>query len=83
MIEALCPNFDICRLVNADDYKIEKEARKTYLKQYCKSETDKWDYCKRYIVKEELNFCPDFVLPDMELSSMEIMDKFDDDETLT
>jgi len=83
MIEPLCPNIDICRLVNADNYKIDKEAKENYLKLYCKSETEYWDYCKRYIVKQELNFCPDFVLPDMELSPMEIMDKFDEDETLT
>jgi hypothetical protein len=83
MIEPICPNIDICRLVNAGDYKIDKEIRKNYLKQYCNSAIDNWDYCKRYIFKQEMNFCPDFILPDTTLSPMEIIDKFDEEETLT
>jgi hypothetical protein len=83
MIEPVCPNIDICRLVNAADYRIESVDRENYLKQYCKSATDKWDYCKRYIFKQEMNFCPDFILPDTTLSAMEIIDKYDEEETLT
>ncbi len=83
MIGAVCPNIDICRLVNACDYRIDKEVRESYLKQYCKTDTENREDCNRYIVKEKLNFCPDFVLPDSGLSSGEVMDKFDEDETLT
>jgi hypothetical protein len=80
MIEAVCPNIDNCRLVNADDYKITKEARENYLKNYCKTEI--WGNCNRYNIKKEMNFCPDFVLPDSSLSIGEVMDKFDEDESL-
>lgn len=83
MIEAVCPNIDICRLVNAADYKIDKVAKENFLKIYCKTESENWENCNRYIVKEELNFCPDFVLPDSGLSAGEVLDKFDEDETLT
>jgi hypothetical protein len=83
MIKAVCPNIDICRLVNAEDYKIDKDSRTNYLKIYCKTEIENWENCNRFIVKEELSFCPDFVLPDSGLTADEVMDKFDEDETLT
>ncbi len=83
MIEAVCPNIDICRLVNAEDYKLDSDSRANYLKLFCKTETENWENCNRFIVKEELNFCPDFVLPDSGLTADEVMDKFDEDETLT
>jgi hypothetical protein len=82
MIEAVCPNIDICRLVKANDYKIEENTRANYLKNYCKTETGNWENCNRYIVKKALNFCPDFVLPDSGLTADEVMDKFDEDETV-
>jgi len=68
--------------VSASDYKIDAVAREAYLKSYCTAGVSNWTSCKRYITKSELNYCPDFVLPDTELSPIEIIDKFDEDNSL-
>jgi hypothetical protein len=43
------------------------------------SESKNWISCKRLTTKQELNFCPDFVLPDTDLTSDKIIDKFDNE----
>jgi hypothetical protein len=78
----ICVNYKTCRLVTASDYKMETIKKQMYLKSYCNTGTDRWKTCKRYITKNELNFCPDFVLPDTALSPDEIVEKFDEDESL-
>jgi len=42
-----------------------------------------WLTCTRYITKSQLNFCPDFVLPDTDATPDEIIARFDADETLS
>ncbi len=74
-----CPNIEVCRLVIVPDFTIDAEQRKSFIQTYCHSDTKKWESCKRLIVKNKLNFCPDFVLPDTELTPDEIIDKFDQD----
>jgi len=74
-----CPNYNICRLVTVEDFKFEKGSRKDYLLTYCQAGEASWSQCKRYITKNALNFCPDFVLPDTTLTTDEIIDKFDEE----
>lgn len=78
----ICVNYKTCRLVTASDYKMETIKKQMYLQSYCNTGMDRWKTCKRYITKNELNFCPDFVLPDTALSPDEIVEKFDEDESL-
>lgn len=52
--------------------------RQNYLINFCQHNETKWQSCKRLIVKNELTFCPDFVLPDTTLSVDEIIDKIDE-----
>lgn len=82
METTICSNFNTCRLVNAEDYKIDPKQKELYIETYCKASIEKWSTCKRFITKKELSFCPDFVLPNTKLSLDEIIDKFDDDDTL-
>lgn len=77
-----CTNYDTCRLVNATEYKIEVLKKDVYIKDFCIAGIENWTSCKRYLTKSELNFCPDFVLPDTQLSPTEIVDKFDEDHNL-
>lgn len=72
-----CPNIKTCNLVNSEGFIIDTIKRDFYINEFCKSESNYWKNCNRYISKNELNFCPDFVLPDSNLTPDEIIDKFD------
>jgi hypothetical protein len=79
MDDAHCPNYEVCKLVNESGFAGDEVKRKNYINIYCKSDPTKWNSCKRLIAKNSLNFCPDFVLPDTNLSIDEIIDKFDNE----
>lgn len=74
MGDNICANYNICRLVNAPDFKIQESNKNGYLEAYCNAGKEKWSACKRYIVKEELGFCPDFVFPDTTMTSAEVIE---------
>jgi hypothetical protein len=78
----ICTNYEQCRLVNATDYAIANETRQVFLNTFCEAGKDKWQNCKRFVMKEDMGFCPDFVLPNTALDPDEIVDKFDSDEQL-
>ncbi len=50
-----------------------------YLKSYCRNGMHYLE-CKRYLVRQEMGFCPDFVLPDMPDGTDEIIRRFDEME---
>lgn len=75
-----CPNFNNCKLISEPGFTSDETQQQTYISQYCQSDSKRWESCKRLIVKKALNFCPDFVLPDTELSVDEIIDKFDNEQ---
>ena len=50
-----------------------------YLQYYCEDGAEKWSACKVLIVKNILHFCPDFVLPDTDLTPDKMIDKFDNE----
>ncbi|MFU8844661.1 MAG: hypothetical protein ACNA7V_12740 [Bacteroidales bacterium] len=80
MKEGWCPNYGSCRLVQNLGFSGNESRRKVYLTTYCETDQTIWSACKRYIVKNQLHFCPDFVLPDTILSPEEIIDKFDNEQ---
>lgn len=73
---AFCPNFSDCRLVNQEHLITDMIKKENYINSYCKK-TGGWELCKRYISKNELGLCPDFLFPDTQLSLDEILDKFE------
>jgi hypothetical protein len=77
MKEGWCPNYDSCRLVQNQGFTGDETQRISYLSAYCQAGQTRWETCKRYIVKNLLHFCPDFVMPDTVLTPDEIIDKFD------
>lgn len=64
-------------MVQAPDFPISRKAREDYLELFCKSSGQNWNQCKRIKIKQALNLCPDFVLPDSEISPDEVIDRFD------
>jgi len=78
MSDSDCPNFNTCKLVNSNEIILAKDVLDHYISEYCMNKNN-WRYCKRYITKNTLNFCPDFVLPDTRLTPDEIIEKFDND----
>ena len=77
MKEEFCPNYSSCQLLQTDLVTDKQELKDTYKADYCIHPDLEWKNCKRFITKQTLNFCPDFVFPDTELSPEEIIDKYD------
>jgi len=78
MSENSCPNYKTCRLINSAGFNTGKLTKEQYIPVYCINGKQKWESCKRFQTKEILGFCPDFVLPDTNLTMDEIIDKFDE-----
>ncbi len=79
MENPFCPNYNLCKLVTVEGFIRDEIQLKKYLTDYCKAGDEKWSNCKRLIVKNILHFCPDFVLPDSDLTPDQIIDKFDNE----
>ena len=77
--ETYCPNFQICRLVTTDEVVDNHDRKERYISQFCHSYHNDWETCKRFITKNALQACPDFVLPDSKMSVAEILDKWDEE----
>lgn len=77
MKEIICPNTEVCKLVIQKDFIHDETRRLKYINKYCEGKLNKWNKCTRYIVKNEINFCPDFVMPDSVMTSDEVIDQFD------
>lgn len=77
MSKVYCPNYNTCTLVNESEFSIREIIKRNYIKEFCQGEKKEWEDCKRFIVKNALQFCPPFVLPDTTLTLDEIIDKFD------
>lgn len=76
-MESDCPNFEVCDLVTIKGFGGNEKKRLHYLESYCTSKQLNWKHCSRLITKNTLNFCPDFVLPDSDMTPDEVIEKFD------
>ena len=75
-----CPNYINCQLINKEGVLQDKNRQRQYIRGFCQGEDEPWGRCKRYLTKQELNFCPDFVLPDSPWSPDEVLDIFEERE---
>jgi hypothetical protein len=75
----ICPNFGGCRLVQTDVVEPDSGKKEQYINSYCADE-ETWKKCKRYITRKALWICPDFVLPDSDLTEDEVVDRYEDEE---
>jgi len=76
MENKLCPNIGGCRLVKTDAVVADPEKKEAYIIAYCQRE-ETWKKCKRYVTKRSLWICPDFVLPDTDMTEEEIIDMYE------
>jgi hypothetical protein len=75
-MDKLCPNIKGCRLVTTDIVVPDLDKKAAYIASFCQQE-ETWKKCKRYVTKRSLWICPDFVLPDTDLTEDEIVDLFE------
>ena len=75
-----CPNYINCQLINKEGVLQDKNRQRQYIRDFCLGGDEAWGRCKRYLTKQELNFCPDFVLPDSPWSPDEVLDIFEERE---
>jgi hypothetical protein len=73
----ICPNYGGCRLVQTDVVEPDIARQEEYISSYCTGE-ETWKKCKRYTIRKALWICPDFVLPDSELSEDEVVDRYEE-----
>jgi hypothetical protein len=76
MADKPCPNIKGCRLVKTDVVVPDPDQKEAYMKAYCHLE-ETWRRCKRYQTKRSLWICPDFVLPDTDMTEDEIVDLYE------
>jgi hypothetical protein len=67
-----CPNFKTCKLVNGDKVVPDPAEKEAYIEAYCRRE-ESWRSCARYVTRKALWFCPDWVLPDSNMTEEEII----------
>jgi hypothetical protein len=72
----ICPNYDGCRLVKTDVVEPDSNKKKNYLAEYCVKD-ENWRNCVRYITRKSLWICPDFVLPDSNMTEDEIIERYE------
>ncbi|HNQ82280.1 MAG TPA: hypothetical protein PLW31_00870 [Bacteroidales bacterium] len=72
----ICKNNQGCRLVQTDVVVPDKAQKENYIRTYCESD-DNWKQCQRYIIRKALWICPDFVLPDSNLTEDEVIERYE------
>lgn len=73
----ICPNYSGCQVIHVAGFVNTEKKKLFYISKFCKSESAHWQKCKRFQTKNELNLCPDFVLPDTVFTIDEILDKIE------
>ncbi len=75
-----CPNAPGCQVLIKEDFLKEHTKKQFYRLTYCCVDTaEGYFQCKRFQTKKALGFCPDFILPDSEMTIEEIMDKCEEE----
>lgn len=74
-----CPNYSTCQLIHIRGFVESETIRRQYIDNFCTSAEENWNQCIRFQTSRSLHFCPDFVLPDTNLSLDEIMERFDNE----
>jgi hypothetical protein len=72
----ICPNYGGCRLVKTEAVEPDDAKREQYLAEYCTAD-ENWKNCVRYTTRRSLWICPDFVLPDSEMTEEEIYELYE------
>lgn len=76
-----CANINTCRMVSTEIVVPDEKLKEQIINSWCRQDESIWLKCKRFETKKELGFCPDFVVPDTQLSIDEIVEKFDKNQS--
>lgn len=69
-----CPNFGGCRFVKTEVVEPDTDKREAAIETYCLRE-ETYMTCKRYITRKSLWICPDFVMPDSDITEDEVIER--------
>lgn len=73
-----CPNIGTCPIIVFDGF-VEVEQKHAYEMSYCFAGfADGYSKCKRFQTKKELGFCPEYVMPDSNMTFEEIINKYEE-----
>jgi hypothetical protein len=72
-----CPNYTGCQIINIEGFISDPVKKDLFISVFCEAGKENWSQCKRYQTKNELNLCPDFVMPDSAYTTDEILDKLE------
>ena len=75
----ICPNFGGCRYVNTKVVEPDDTRREATIEAYCLLE-ENFKTCRRYTIRKALWICPDFVLPDSDISEDEVAERYEKGE---
>jgi hypothetical protein len=74
-MENICPNYEKCPIFNGILSGKEMTSQ-AYRKIYCESAEQKWNTCKRYMIKKEYGVCPPDLLPNTTYTLEQIAAKY-------
>jgi hypothetical protein len=78
MATPFCPNLQNCNFINSGSAGSDNPEMEYYLSHYCRSGSSNWKNCRRLETKAVLDFCPDFVVPDSQMTIDQIIEMFDE-----
>jgi len=74
-MENVCPNSAKCPIFNGI-LSGKAMTSRAYRTQYCESGEDKWNTCKRLLIKNKCGACPPDLLPNSSLTIEQIAAKY-------
>ena len=76
-----CPNINGCQVLHKEGFVKDEQMKEFYKTVYCCCcSPEGYPQCMRFRTKNTLNFCPDFILPDSDLTLDEIMERLENEE---
>ena len=75
----ICPNYGGCRYVRTQVVEPDDAKREATIKEFCLDE-EKFKTCRRYTIRKALWICPDFILPESDISEDEVADRYEKGE---
>lgn len=74
-----CPNAANCQILHKDGFVANEQTKEFYRNHFCRIDTAEGYFsCMRFITKQELGFCPDFVFPDSKMTIDDIITKIEE-----
>jgi hypothetical protein len=74
-----CPNAVNCQVLHKEGFVKDEETKEYYRARFCSVDSKNGYFsCVRFITKQKLGFCPDFIFPNTEMTIDEIFNKLEE-----